>query len=83
MPRYFFNFHGQSSATPDLIGRTFPDDESAKAEAESIGREVTSLGVFSGTLINDCWIEVVDEGQRPIALLPLQETTSEGPNRVE
>ncbi|MGI8705686.1 MAG: DUF6894 family protein [Sphingomicrobium sp.] len=74
MPRYFFNVHGETFATPDLVGRKLPDDEAARAEAKSLANELAEAEISSDLLSNSPWVEVVDYDQRPVAVIPATET---------
>ena len=80
MPRYFFHFEGEKSATADLIGRDLPDDEAAKSEAARLAADVGIDDAIEGDLPILEWVEVVDESQRPVARLPVAAAIRE-PNR--
>lgn len=81
MPRYFFSFQNERTATADLIGRDLPDDQAAKAEAAKLAADQGISDAVEGELPAFAWIEVVDEEQRPVARLPVAETIKE-PNRI-
>ncbi len=80
MPRYFFNVHGETFANPDLVGRDLSDDDAARAEAHELAKEVV-VAELTGGLLEKTWVEVVDEDQRPILLLPIDEAPA-GPSRL-
>ena len=77
MPRYYFNVHGETFAAPDLIGRKLPDDEAARAEAELLAREVATSEHAESPFPDRPWVEVVDEDQRPVLLLPVESEPSQ------
>ncbi len=81
MPRYYFNVHGETFAAPDLVGRKLPDDEAARAAAREVAKDVATYELSAPFPVRP-WVEVVDEDQRPIVLLPVDETPSE-PTRQE
>lgn len=80
MPRYFFNFESDSSTGADLVGRDLPDDEAAKAEGAKLAADLAIDDAIEGELPAFEWLEVLDEGQRPVARLRVAETIRE-PNR--
>ena len=80
MPRYFFNVHGGGLAAPDLVGRKLPDDQAARAEAEALAKEVAIAELSGAPFPDRLWVEVVDEEQRPVVLLPIDEVPA-APNR--
>ena len=82
MPRYFFNVHGETFATPDLVGRTLPDEEAARAEARAIANEVVRDELSHALLPDNPWVEILDGNQRAVAVIPVNETV-EDPRRVE
>ena len=77
MPRYFFNVHCETFDTPDLVGRPLPNDDAARAEAERFRRDVLTSGLGPPLFLEKPWIEVVDEEQRPVMLLPLDDLPAE------
>lgn len=82
MPRYYFNVHGERFATPDLVGRKLPDDEAARAEAKTVANELVQAELSNALLPGNPWVEVVDDDQRPVAVIPASETAAD-PNRIE
>lgn len=82
MPRYFFNVHGETFATPDLVGRKLPDDEAARTEAKSVAHDLAKAELSSALLPGNPWVEVVDDDQRPVAVIPATQTAAD-PNRTE
>ncbi len=70
MPRYFFNFLGDTSAGADFIGRALPNDEAAKSEGAKLAADVGVSGAVVGQLPTYEWLEVLDEAQRPVATPP-------------
>lgn len=82
MPRYYFNVHGETFAAPDLVGRKLPDDEAARAEAKTVANELAQAEISSALFPANPWVEVVDDDQRPIAVIPASETAAD-PNRIE
>lgn len=81
MPRYYFNVHGETFATPDLVGRKLADDEAARAEAKSVANEIAQAEISSAHLPANPWVEVLDDDQRPVAVIPASETAPD-PNRI-
>jgi hypothetical protein len=79
VPRYFFNVHGETFANPDMVGRDLVDDDAARAEAHQLAKEVV-VAELTGGLPEKTWVEVVDEDQRPILLMPIDEAPA-GPTR--
>ncbi len=79
MPRYFFNVHGDTFAAPDLLGRELPDDESAKREAQRVAADVATYELSGAPFPDTAWIEVLNEDQRPVVLLPVE--TAAEPSR--
>jgi hypothetical protein len=77
--RYFFDVHGETFANPDLVGRDLVDDDAARAEAHQLAKEVV-VAELTGGLPEKTWVEVVDEDQRPILLMPIDEAPA-GPTR--
>jgi hypothetical protein len=73
MTRYFFNVRCKTFETPDLVGCDLTDDDAARAEAERLRRNVLTSGLGPPLFLERPWIEVVDEDQRPIMLLPIDE----------
>ena len=73
MPRYFFNIYREGSTCADLTGQEFADDKAAKQHAEDIVRDFAdnnSLETVGGSV---GWVEAVDEKQRPVVRLPIDE----------
>jgi len=80
MPRYFFNFEGDGTAAPDLVGQELFNDEAAKAEAERLAADVRLQPSVEGARAAFDWVEVIDEFQRAVVRLPLADVARE-PNR--
>jgi hypothetical protein len=74
MPTYYFNLRGESFDLADLAGKTLPDDEAARAEAERLAAELVESALVAGTLPPDAVVEVDDEEMRPVLALPLNAT---------
>ena len=70
MPRYFFNVECETFSTPDLVGRELTDDDAAWVEAHRLLNDVLTSGLGPNVSLEKPWIEVLDEEQRPIMLLP-------------
>lgn len=81
MSRYFFNFEGEDTAAPDLVGRDLTDDEAAKAEGAKLAADIGLPNALEGELPAFEWIEITDEEQRTVARLPVARSTRE-PNRT-
>ena len=79
MTRYFFNLQGEHASTLDLVGRDLSGDEAAKLEAGRFAAQFETAEEIGGMLAYD-WIEILDQGQRPVARLPLGHA-NDGPNR--
>jgi hypothetical protein len=79
--RYFFNFEGDGTSAPDLIGQELVDDEAAKAEAERLAADVRISPTVEGGQPAFEWVEVIDEYQRAVARLPVLRVARE-PNRL-
>lgn len=71
MPTYYFTLRGESFELPDLAGKTLPDDEAARAEAERLAAELVETALASGALRPEAVLEVDDEEMRPLLALPL------------
>lgn len=82
MPRYFFNVHGESVATPDLVGRKLSGDEAARTEGKVVADDVAKATVESALLPDNQWVEVLDGDLRPVAVLPVSESARD-PSRTE
>ena len=80
MPRYFFHFENEDSATLDLVGQDLPNDEAAKAEGAKLAADVGLNNAIEGEYPTYTWVEVLDENERPVARLPVAEAVQE-PNR--
>ena len=83
MPRYFFNVHGETFATSDLVGRDLSGDEAARLEAKLVANEVAMTALSSAQLLQNPWVEVLDDNQRPIVIIPVHEAIAADPNRAE
>ena len=71
MPTYYFTLRGEGFELPDLAGRSLPDDEAARAEAERLAAELVETALVAGTVPPDAIVEVDDEEMRPVLALPL------------
>jgi hypothetical protein len=71
MPTYFFNVRGGGLDVPDLTGRVCPDEAAARAEAERLAAELAEAARAAGTALPPAAVEVDDELQRPLLVLPL------------
>lgn len=76
MTRYFFNLQGDHASALDLVGRDLAGDEAAKSEAARFAAQFETADEIEGLLAYD-WIEVLDQGQRPVARLPLGHANDE------
>jgi hypothetical protein len=81
MPRYFFNFEGENSAAPDLVGQVLSNDEAAKAQAEKLAADIATTSVIAGDLPSFDWVEIIDEHERAVARLPVTRA-ARGPTRI-
>jgi hypothetical protein len=75
MRTFYIHVHGRDFEGIDLVGREFPDSESACAEAMRTARELLADELRSGKLPPEEWIEVEDSDHRPIMTLPLSQVT--------
>ncbi len=80
MPRYFFNVYAETFAQPDLVGRELPDDASARSAGQEVAKDVAIYELSGSPFPGRPWIEILDEDQRPVALVPAHELPAE-PNR--
>lgn len=71
MPTYYFTLRSESFELPDFAGKSLPDDEAARAEAERLAAELVETALIAGTLPPDAVVEVDDEELRPVLALPL------------
>lgn len=71
MPTYYFTLKGDDFESPDLAGKSLPDDEAARAEAERLAAELVENALIAGRTPPDAVVEVDDEQMRPILALPL------------
>lgn len=70
MPRYHFHLHECGQIISDDEGIDLPDVAAAHEEAVTSARELIAAEVQQGRLCLRCRIEVVDEQQRPVLVLP-------------
>ena len=76
MPRYFFNVHGETLAASDLVGRKLASDQAAKAEGRAVADELAKAQISSAQLPDNTWIEVCDNEQHPVAVIPVSESAA-------
>ncbi|HEX8668189.1 MAG TPA: hypothetical protein VF727_07435 [Allosphingosinicella sp.] len=72
MPRYFFNLCSEGCEETDVVGEYCPDDVAALGRALRTASEVVQKQLMADALSGEGWIEVEDEGHRPILRLPLR-----------
>ena len=82
MPRYFFNIYREGSTSADLTGRELADDRAAKQHAERVVRDFADNNALKAADGSVGWVEAVDEDQRPVVRLPLDEVAA-APNSTE
>jgi hypothetical protein len=71
MPTYYFNVRGGGVDVPDLTGRVCADEAAARAEAERLAAELAEAARAAGAPPPPVAVEVDDEAQRPLLVLPL------------
>ena len=81
MPRYFFNSESDGLAQADLVGCDLPDDHAAKGEAAKLAADIGMSAVLEGKWPAYEWVEVIDEEDCAVALLPVATAIRE-PNRL-
>jgi hypothetical protein len=73
MSRYFFNLYECGTLVADDEGREVADLRQLHDIAMREARQIMAAEVVEGKLCLSCRIEVVDEDQRPVLLLPFKE----------
>jgi hypothetical protein len=73
MPHYFFHLYECGTIIPDDEGRELSGITDIRAAALREARQVMSAEVQGGKLCLSCRIEVLDENQRPVFVLPFKE----------
>jgi len=77
MPRFYFHLRGGDAEIPDLVGQECDDLTSARTRALRSARDILSHEVLSGRLPLNERIDVEDEEQRPVFMLPFREAVRE------
>jgi hypothetical protein len=72
MPTYYFNVRGEGLDVPDLTGRVCADEAAARREAERLAAELAEVARAAGARAPAAAVEVDDEAQRPLLVLPVQ-----------
>ena len=75
MPRYFFCPVTECGSATDLVGEDCRDFAEAKERARQTAAELASKQVEAG-MRPPGWVEVSDEDQRPVFILPLRAVAS-------
>lgn len=75
MPRYFFCPVTERGSATDLVGEECSDLREARQRARETARELASSQLEQGTNPRG-WVEVWDEEQRPVLILPLRAVAS-------
>jgi hypothetical protein len=75
MSTFYIHIHGRDFEGIDLVGRDFPDNQAACAEALRAARELLAEEVTHGKMPLEEWIEVEDADHRPVMTLPLSQVT--------
>ena len=75
MPRFFFSAVTPRGSATDLVGEECRDIAEAKEHARQTAAELVSAQLSSGQQPNG-WLEVVDEEQRPLFMLPFRAVAS-------
>ena len=75
MPRFFFCPVTERGSAMDLIGEECRDLNEAKERARETAAELASTQLKAGPNPRG-WVEVTDEDQRPVYILPLRAVAS-------
>jgi hypothetical protein len=75
MPRYFFCPLTERGSATDLVGEECINLTEAKQRARETAADLVSAQLRSGTKPRG-WVEVSDEDQRPVFILPLRAVAS-------
>jgi hypothetical protein len=75
MPRFFFCPVTERGSATDLVGEECRDLHQARERARETAAELVSAQLNSGTNPRG-WVEVTDEDQRPVFILPLRAVAS-------
>ena len=75
MPRFFFSAVTPRGAATDIVGEECRDIAEAKEVARQTAADLVLAQISSGQHPSG-WIEVVDEQQRPLFMLPLRAVAS-------
>jgi hypothetical protein len=76
MPHYYFNVECEDFRTTDLVGEDCSSLEAVRREALNTAREIIVDDLLSGRLPHAGWIEVEDEDQRAVLVLPIAAAAS-------
>jgi hypothetical protein len=75
MPRYFFCPVTERGSATDLLGDECRDLAEAKARARETAAALIAADLEAGRTPRG-WVEVLDEDQRPVFMLPLRAAAS-------
>lgn len=73
MPLYFFHIHDENGVIPDDEGMDLPNDEAAKEEAVTSGRELIKSLIAGHQIVDDRWIEVKTANGTVITTIKLKD----------
>jgi hypothetical protein len=76
MKRYFFHLYECGTQVVDEEGVELPDHASVHDRAMRAAREIMASELMNGQLCLSCRIEVLDEEQRPVLILPFKEAVA-------
>lgn len=77
MPRFYFHLRGGEAEVPDLMGQECPDLNAVRSEALRSARDILAHEVLEGRLPLNERLDVEDEEQRPVFILPFREAVRE------
>jgi hypothetical protein len=72
VPRYYFNVRCDASEVTDLVGESCADDVAALGQAMRTASAVVQNRLLANEISLGGWVEVEDEGHRPVLRLPLR-----------
>lgn len=75
MPRFFFSAVTDRGSATDLVGDECRDATEAKERARQTAADLVNARLRTGENPSG-WVEVLDEEQRPLFLLPLRSVAS-------
>jgi len=73
MATYFFHLHECGTVVPDEEGQGLPSQFNVRDAAKREARSIMAGEVQAGRLCLSCWIEVMDQNQKLLLVMPFKE----------